>query len=342
MAAPALPTVSFIVTNHNYGAFLSRCLNSIFAQSYENIECIVIDDASTDDSARILRETSFPAGIRCESVFNETNLGQTRSCIEGYRLSRGEYISFIDADDELDPDYVLAHLWTHLTSRRPIGFSSCDLVTSVDGQIVLATLFEEFGFRKLTTPVPDDDLRPLPSRIAPQFEKLRPFKVREVRQKMLNWVWAPTSGNVYRKDAVALFFDNDRLAKLKYATDAYLNFAINSLCGSRLIDQSFGVYHIHRGNYFVQSAHLANLRTFDPRRDFGSFAAYCALEHIVLNFDAFADKVWSLRSLRRTMSVLAKKARQSSWLRRMAFNVAKFILAFRWKRRLPKIVPLQR
>lgn len=342
IGASALPTVSFIVANYNYGAFLPRCLNSIFSQSYRNIECIVVDDASTDDSARILRDISFPSDIRSECLFNEANLGQTRACIEGYRRSRGEYIAFIDADDELDPDYALAHLWTHFTSRRAIGFSSCDLITSVDGQIVLTTLFQEDSFRQLTLPVPEADLRPLPPRVASQFEKLRPFKVHEVRAEKLNWVWAPTSGNVYRKDAVALFLDNDRLGKLKYSMDAYLNFPIHSLCGSRLIDQSFGIYHVHRENYFVRSALLANLRSFDSQRDFGSFAAYCALEHIVLNFDAFADKVWSLEHLRKTMSLLARKARESSWAVQIWMSMAKFFLAYNWKKRLSRLLPLQR
>src|SRR6201999_2902802 len=107
----------------------------------------------------------------------------------------------------------------------------------------------------------------------------------------LIWPWAPTSGNVYRRDAVALFLDNSEIGKLPYATDAYLNYGINSLTGSVFIDEVFGIYHVHKRNYFAQSASLSGLRSFDSSRDFGAFAARFALEHMIRRFDFFFEKV---------------------------------------------------
>ena len=55
-----LPTISFVVTNYNYGE-LGRCLKSIFNQKYPNLECVLVDDASTDNSAEIINAIEPPA-----------------------------------------------------------------------------------------------------------------------------------------------------------------------------------------------------------------------------------------------------------------------------------------
>ena len=52
----SLPVVSVIINNYNYGRFLAEAAQSVVAQTYKNIECVIVDDASTDDSAAILAE----------------------------------------------------------------------------------------------------------------------------------------------------------------------------------------------------------------------------------------------------------------------------------------------
>ena len=148
----SLPLISFVVTNYNYGEFLHRCLKSIFNQRYPNIECVLVDDASTDNSVEIAKAIE-PPPHRCFSlVVNSKNLGQTQACIEGFERTSGAYVAFIDADDELDPGYALAHIWAHFSSRRAIGFSSCDLAVCVNGEIVSRTSLDHFSLKRETEP----------------------------------------------------------------------------------------------------------------------------------------------------------------------------------------------
>ncbi len=61
LADAQLPVVSFIVVNYNYGRFLRQCIDLIFAQTYPAVECILVDNKSTDESReRLLQSSSCP------------------------------------------------------------------------------------------------------------------------------------------------------------------------------------------------------------------------------------------------------------------------------------------
>jgi glycosyltransferase involved in cell wall biosynthesis len=327
----SLPTISFVVTNYNYGEYLTRVLGSIFNQRYPKIECVIVDDASTDASVDIIRKISAPAHVNLITVFNPKNIGQACSCVEGFRRTTGEFVAFIDADDELYPDYAAAHIGAHLTIRKPVGFSSCDLAIFVDERMVVGTIFEGPDSGKSTEPITPSGVLATSAGIAPFFSDLPHYGLRYVKRDTLSWPWSPTSGNVYRRDALSLFVGNESLKSLRYSADAYFNFAINSLCSSVLIDKAFGIYHVHRRNYFAQSALLFGIRCFDVRRDAGSDAAYLALKHIVENFELFADKVSSIVDLNRAMRTLARKAAQSTSLSKYAFSILVKVLAAKWR-----------
>ena len=326
-----LPTISFVVTNYNYGDFLNRCVQSIFNQNYPNIECIVIDDASTDNSVQIIHALEVPEGVRFERVINPHNIGQAASCVVGFRHSTGDYVGFIDADDELLPDYACAHLLAHFKSRKPVGFSSCDMLVLVDEKIILETVFNHHSYNFDTRLISSEDTLPIAPEIEQFFACTPKFNMRYVRRECLTWPWSPTSGTVYRRDALALFIDNDDLPTLNYAADAYFHFALNSLCGSVLIDSQFAKYHVHRRNFFAQCGYLYGLRHFDHKRDFGGDAAYLAMKHIVRNFEFFAYKMHHITDLNVALKTLARKAGSYSKLSKFAFSVFVRLLELRWR-----------
>lgn len=88
------PLVSVIVSNYNYARYLPQALNSVLAQSYSNIEIIVVDDGSTDDSENVLR--SYENHIRW---IRQKNQGVSAARNRGVKETRGELIAFLDADD---------------------------------------------------------------------------------------------------------------------------------------------------------------------------------------------------------------------------------------------------
>ncbi len=88
------PLVSVVIPNFNYGRFLSRALESVFAQTYSELEVLVVDDGSTDESLDVLRR--YEERIRSIS---QRNQGVSRARNLGIRESRGELLAFLDSDD---------------------------------------------------------------------------------------------------------------------------------------------------------------------------------------------------------------------------------------------------
>lgn len=93
--------ISVVVPSYNNAPWLPQCLESILSQTYENLEIIVVDDGSTDDTPRILEtftsKSSKIIGIR------QKNSGVTAARLRGVAAASGEWIGFVDADDVVDP-----------------------------------------------------------------------------------------------------------------------------------------------------------------------------------------------------------------------------------------------
>ncbi len=93
------PLVSIIVPVYNTQKYLARCLDSLLAQDYENLELILIDDGSTDGSETLLDEyQEKDARVR---VIHQENAGVSLSRNRAIEAARGEYIRFVDSDDWL-------------------------------------------------------------------------------------------------------------------------------------------------------------------------------------------------------------------------------------------------
>ena len=88
---------------YNTASYLSRCIESLVNQTYSDLQIILIDDGSTDESGAIADEwqTKDP---RIE-VYHQTNKGQSAARNVGLQHARGEYIAFVDSDDYIDSNY---------------------------------------------------------------------------------------------------------------------------------------------------------------------------------------------------------------------------------------------
>ena len=89
--------ISVIVPVYNVEKYVSHCLESIIAQTFHNIEIIVIDDGSTDDSLSIVQK--YAKEDNRIKVFTQTNIGLGPTRNRGITLSNGKFISFVDSDD---------------------------------------------------------------------------------------------------------------------------------------------------------------------------------------------------------------------------------------------------
>lgn len=95
------PLFSIVINNYNYAHYLRECIDSSLGQTWSNVEVVVVDDGSTDNS----REVIESYGNRLKAVFQE-NGGQGSAVNAGFAACSGDWIIFLDADDVLHRDAV--------------------------------------------------------------------------------------------------------------------------------------------------------------------------------------------------------------------------------------------
>ena len=119
-------TFSIIIPVYNVAPYLRECLDSVLAQTYPDWEAICVNDGSTDASGAILDE--YAAKDSRFKVVHQPNAGVSVARSAALEMSRGEWVTFIDSDDTVNPDWLgqavaLMSDAVDLVRLRPIGIS---------------------------------------------------------------------------------------------------------------------------------------------------------------------------------------------------------------------------
>jgi glycosyltransferase involved in cell wall biosynthesis len=101
------PLVSVIIPTYNRADLIGRAVKSVFMQTYANLEIIVVDDASSDNTAKVVNSISDG---RLKFIRHDVNKGPAASRNTGLRNSHGDYITFLDSDDEWLPQKIALQL----------------------------------------------------------------------------------------------------------------------------------------------------------------------------------------------------------------------------------------
>ena len=117
------PLVTVIIATRNRCSLLSRALKSVSTQTYRNLEVIVVDDASEDDTSRAVDEFRH-CFKNLEWIHNDEPRGGAAARNRGIRNASGEYIAFLDDDDEWLPDKMEKQI-TIMERDSSIGLTSC-------------------------------------------------------------------------------------------------------------------------------------------------------------------------------------------------------------------------
>lgn len=117
------PRVSIIVPVYNVEKYLDECLNSLVNQTFKEIEIIVVNDGSTDQSQLIVdKYTNQYPNISC---IQKKNGGLSDARNTGIPYAKGEYISFIDSDDYVEPDFI--ELMVKEATLKKANVTVCDI-----------------------------------------------------------------------------------------------------------------------------------------------------------------------------------------------------------------------
>jgi len=133
--------ISILMANYNNEKYLKQAIDSILGQSYLDWELVVIDDASSDNSRKIIEE--YTDNKKIKFIENKKNIGYTKNLIKGVEVASGEIIVILDSDDAIrkdaleklvehyknnpECDYLYSQCYYCDENLKPIhlGFSSC-------------------------------------------------------------------------------------------------------------------------------------------------------------------------------------------------------------------------
>ncbi|MBU3180711.1 glycosyltransferase family 2 protein [Clostridium psychrophilum] len=121
--------ISIIIPIYNTEKYLNRCLDSVINQTLKDIEIILIDDGSTDNSLKICKE--YNSNDKRIKLIHKKNEGVSKARNIGLSYATGEYISFIDADDWVEPN-MLEELY-NLIIPNNTEFCMCNYIKENNG-----------------------------------------------------------------------------------------------------------------------------------------------------------------------------------------------------------------
>ena len=134
MSMAAGPLVSVVIPSYNHASYLERCIDSVFMQSYQNIELIVIDDGSTDDSLTTLRRLAKHAPF-VMTVQAQQNKGAAFTINRGIELSTGKYINLLNSDDAFMTERIATLLGCIQGTGPEFIFSGVRFVNDFDDEV---------------------------------------------------------------------------------------------------------------------------------------------------------------------------------------------------------------
>lgn len=124
--------ISIIIPAYNVKNLIGHTVNSVLHQTYTNLEIIVVDDGSTDGSGEILdRIAASDSGVK---VIHKPNGGVTSARMKGIEAATGDWIGFVDGDDEVEPDMYKRLLDNAITYNADISHCGYQMVFP-DGRI---------------------------------------------------------------------------------------------------------------------------------------------------------------------------------------------------------------
>ncbi len=124
------PLISVIVPVYNVEKYLRPCVDSILAQTYQNLEIILINDGSTDKSGQICDE--YATKDKRVRVIHQANQGVSVARNAGLEGAQGQYIGFVDGDDYIDPD-MYQYLY-NLVILHKVDIAVCNIWQTVKGE----------------------------------------------------------------------------------------------------------------------------------------------------------------------------------------------------------------
>jgi glycosyltransferase involved in cell wall biosynthesis len=296
------PLVFVVIINWNYARFVADAINSVKEQSYQNFQCILVDNGSDDSSVdRILEAIGDHPRFTLHRL--TSNLGHLGAAVWSLEHVTGEFVTFLDADDVLAPTYLASHLQAHLAAASSVGFTSSNCV-DVNAQGSLLTSGNSYMYKCWQQGVPG--LRPIERTVRLRALDDSAYSalaqaVRFLPAHVPTWCWCPGSSNMFRRALLDRIRPTDASPAMFGGVDAFYLPILHALTGSLLIDQPLSAYRLHGSNDFSVLPSLNGIRGEHPRVAARSLATYVRMVSWLIDH---LDEVLSIASAHRYWQIL--------------------------------------
>ncbi|WP_411895056.1 glycosyltransferase [Winogradskyella sp. A2] len=263
--------ISIVVPVYNAERYLRRCLNSIINQSYDNLEIILVNDGSTDNSLIICNE--YAKKDQRIQVLNISNSGSSVARNKGLDMVKGKYLSFVDADDYLyldmykilmqymhdnDLDFIEIEPHDQVKNFQYDGLFSVESPIECTKRILRRTSFAVW--RRLYRTSLIEDMRFIPGIIHQDVFYTMDLLKRSTRNGYLN---KPLY--FYNTDSIGIIRGKYSLNKIETAIKA-TEYIINNVIDNKLLKKDIDQYVLY---YYTDHFYLLNKNsTVDPNRLF--------------------------------------------------------------------------
>ena len=209
--------VSVILANFNYGRFLASAIDSVLGQDWPDVEIIVVDDGSTDDSIAVIESY----GDKVIGIY-QANSGQSAALNAGFERATGQQVIFLDSDDELTPGTI---------SKVVAAFSANPQLVRVQWRMEVINADGRFEGILM----PPDRFKLPRGNLAAHVARFRTY------------IWNPTSSSAYSATALKQIFPIP-VNYYKNGSDLYLSENIVFLGPVGTLDDPGSRYRIHGNN----------------------------------------------------------------------------------------------
>jgi glycosyltransferase involved in cell wall biosynthesis len=289
----ALPRVSVIISSYNYAQYIETALDSVAAQSYPNLECIVIDDASQDDSVRVVENWLARINdLRFRLITRPANGGQLSAIADGLAATEGEFVAILDADDLWRPEFLQRHVQVHLNTRAAAAASSSHMAQiDMDGRFLAGTAnWQDLGkiSQQGRLPIAPTAVPRLswlgadwPSSELPEATLISP--------DLFLWHWSATSAMMFRRSMLDLVMPADP-GSVRICADHYLMVLCHFFAGSFVLEEVLGAYRRHGRNAYAALPVLSSQAALAPYHGKPQLTQNFAVmrDHVIDRYGTFA------------------------------------------------------
>jgi len=219
--------VSVIIPAHNAEKYIKEAIDSALAQTYKNIEIIVVDDSSTDDTKGIVLSYADPR-IRLVTHEDSLNHGPCKSRHLGYTLSKGAYIAFLDDDDIFLPQKIEKQV--RFLEKRDAVMTHCKVILQNETSIPYTWNFslgmkaKQYNLIKDTDYLSRDDICISSSLIRSEALKRVDFDIDKLTSAEDWYLWVSLSSQT-KKD---FLYTPEPLLKYRFTKDSWTYRAFQS------------------------------------------------------------------------------------------------------------------